>query len=87
MKQGDIIAAQELAAIIAEHGPGHLSVDGSMPSPYSAATNLELDGTEKFRVVLNYGHEVQFHLVSEEVRAVVTTGLCGRCDDMEGWMA
>lgn len=87
MKTNDIITAAELEAIIEKHGAGDVSVDGSWPEQFSNASELEMDGSETFRVVINYGHEVQFHLVSDEMRAIVTTGLKGRCDDVEGWVA
>lgn len=87
MKTNDIITASELIAIIAEHGAGHASIDGSMPEAFTSAYDLHLDTADTFRVVVNYGHEVQFHLISAEMRAIVTTGLKGRCDYMEGWMA
>lgn len=87
MKTNDIITAAELADIIDEHGAGHVSVDGSMPEAFTSASDLSLDTADTFRVVVNYGHEVQFHLISAEMRAIVTTGLKGRCDDIEGWMA
>lgn len=87
MKANDIISAADLAELIAEHGADMVSVDGSMPEAYGDASDLRLDGSETFRVVINYGHEVQFHLISDEMRAIVTTGLKGRCDAVQGWMA
>lgn len=87
MQANDIITSAQLTALIAEHGADMVSVDGSMPEAYSDAAELGLDGGETFRVVINYGHEVQFHLISDEMRAIVTTGLKGRCDAVQGWMA
>ena len=87
MKTNDIITAAELETIIASHGAGFLNIEGSMPVQFSGAFDLGLDGSEEFRVVINYGHPVQFHLISDEMRAIVTTGLTGSCDDVEGWVA
>ena len=87
MNTGDIITAAELKKIIETHGAGVFSVDGSTWESFESAASLELDGTESFGVVINYGHEVQFHLISDDMRAIVTTGLKGRCDDIHGWMA
>lgn len=87
MKANEIITAAELTSIIAAHGADTVSVDGSTPEFFSSSADLGLDGSETFRVVLNYGHEVQFHLISDDMRAIITTGLKGRCDDAEGWVA
>jgi len=86
IKTGDIITAQQLISIIAAHGGGHASVNGEMPWPYTTAAELDLDGSERFEAVINYGHEVQFHLVSDSMRAHITTGLRGRVERME-WVA
>ncbi len=87
MKANEIITASELTSIIAAHGADTVSVDGSMPEFFSSSADLDLDGSETFRVVLNYGHEVQFHLISEDLRAIVTTGLKGQHNPVEGWVA
>lgn len=103
MQTNDIITAAELKALIAEHGAGHVSVDGSIPESYKDYKELDLDGTERFRVVICYGNPVEFHLVTEstggedtteggayrhydDFRAIITTGLTGRCEGFE-WVA
>jgi len=87
MKTNDIITAAELTSLIEKHGAGTVSIDGSMPEQFANAAELGLGGSDEFRVVINYGHPVQFHLISREMRAIVTTGLTGRCDAVEGWVA
>lgn len=87
MKANEIISAAELAEIIEKNGPVTVSLDGSMPENFLSAEALCLEEGDTFRVVLNYGHQVQFHLVSDQGRAIITTGLKGRCDPVMGWMA
>lgn len=87
MKANDIISAADLTALIKKHGTGTVSFDGSMPEEYLKAEDLGLEEGDTFRVVLNYGYEVQFHPVSDKMRAIITTGLKGRCDPVMGWMA
>ena len=87
MKTNDIITAAELSALVASHGAGTISVDGSMPEAFVNGEDLGIETGDRFTVVVNYGHAVQFHLVSDEMRAIITTGLKGRCDDMDGWVA
>lgn len=101
LKPDDIITAEMLCKIIEAHGAdfdaqgagfdepcaGLVSIDGSIFEPYADASDLGVCQEERFRVILNYGHEVQFHLLSDTCRAIVTTGLSGQCDDMEGWIA
>lgn len=83
-----IIGANQLADIIKAHGPGMVSIDGSMPSPYEATEELGLCDSDTFRVTVNYGHEVQFWLVSDSMRAMVTTGLRGMFDSQRmAWVA
>ncbi|WP_338924604.1 hypothetical protein V0M98_33855 (plasmid) [Pseudomonas silesiensis] len=86
MKTNDIITAAQLIDLIAVHGTHTVSFDGGIPEPYTIGDEIGLEGGETFRVVINYGHEVQFHLVSDDMRAIITTGLKGRCENME-WVA
>ena len=86
MKTGEIITAAELVDIIGQHGAGTYSIDGSMPERFESAADLQLEEEDRFAAVINYSHEVQFHLVGDDVRAIVTTGLKGRCKNME-WAA
>jgi len=86
MKTDEIISSKELVKIISAYGAGYVSVDGEMPYEYETAKALELDGSEKFKVVVNYAHPVEFHLISDDMRAIVTTGLTGRVEKME-WVA
>jgi hypothetical protein len=87
MKTNDIIGANTLVELIAQYGAGDVSFDGAMPEGYASAADLGIEECDSFRVVINYGYEVQFHLISDDMRAVITTGLKGRCDDEHGWMA
>lgn len=87
MQANDIISSAELNALIEKHGTGTVSFDGSMPEEYTQAADLGLEEGDIFRVVMNYGYEVQFHLISDQMRAIITTGLKGRCDQVMGWMA
>lgn len=87
MQANDIISASELIALIEKHGTGTVSFDGAMPEEYAAAADLGLEEGDAFTVVLNYGYEVQFRLISDHMRAIITTGLKGRCDPVMGWMA
>jgi hypothetical protein len=86
MKTNDVISAAELSSIITTYGPGHVSVDGEMPYEYFSVDDLELDAKDQFEVSINYSNQVQFHLVSNDMRAIVTTGLRGRVEKME-WVA
>ncbi len=97
MKSNDIITAEELIDIIRTHGAGDISVDGCIPEPYDDAAEFQLDGSERFRVIIAYWGPVQFHLITQDAdgadtidgdyRAIVTTGLKGRCDYVQGWIA
>jgi dihydropteroate synthase len=87
MRDNDIITAAQLADLIAEHGADMVSIDGSMPETYADAADLGLEQGDTFRVVINYGYEVQFVLISDDMRAIVTTGLKGRHNPVEGWLA
>lgn len=95
MKTNDIITADQLAEIIAQHGAGTVSVDGSMPKKFATSVDLEMNGTEEFQAVVNYDMPVQFHLITQkdgsdtidgDFRAMVTTGLKGRLENGE-WVA
>ena len=74
----NLITAAELIEIIAANGGETVSIDGGHPEVFATADDLELDGTEVFEVIENYGWATQFHLVSDKMRAVVTTGLKGQ---------
>ena len=86
MKDGDIITASELEAIINTHGCGQYSVDGGHAEDYSSAAQLEMDGDETFLVHICYREPVRFILQDDTIRAWVTTGLRGNCDHGE-WAA
>jgi hypothetical protein len=88
MNNGDIINGSKLEEIITAHGGKcAVSEDGSFPAEFDSADELCLDGFDQFKIVLNYGYPVQFHLIGADYRAIITCGLTGRCDDLLGWVA
>ncbi len=84
MKNGEIITAKDLINVIDRNGAGSFSVNGSLYEKYDRSSDLELDEEARFEVVINFGHKVQFHLVSSDIRAIVTTGLKGCVVNREG---
>ncbi|MFG3493360.1 hypothetical protein [Streptomyces sp. NPDC047972] len=77
----DIISSAQLTSIINKHGAGYLLCNRSLHDYYSSADELEMDESEKFEVLVNYGFPVQFHLVGSSDGVMVTTGLKGTFDD------
>ena len=86
MKANQIITAAELESIISKHGVGTVSIDGEMPRDYKSFAQLGIDAEDTFCVIINYGMAVQFHLLSIDMRAIITTGLCAEVINME-WAA
>ena len=84
MKNGEIITAKDLINVIDRNGSGSLSVNGSFYENYDYSSDLDLDESDSFEVVINFGNEVQFHLVSSDTRAIVTTGLKGSVVNRDG---
>ena len=83
MNTNQIISVTELKTLIAQHGVESVMIDGQFDEEKDVSS---LEDDQEFNVVINYGHEVQFHLISDDVRVIITTGLKGRCENT-GWVA
>lgn len=75
---GDIVNALGLEGIIALYGCGTVEIDGDYPEAYHRSKELGMNGFDYFHVVINYGYPVQFHLISDITRVIITTGLLGK---------
>jgi hypothetical protein len=85
MKNGDLMTAKETKELIAKHGVLWTIVNGSLQEENVTADDIE--DTDLFEVVINYGNGVQLHLVNSKMRVVITLEeLKGRCENME-WVA
>jgi len=83
MRDGDIITAKQLEEIIEKNGGGQIMFGGNFPENYTNAAELGLEASDTFTARINYAHPVQFC----HGEAVITTGLCGRCEYGDDWQA
>ena len=84
MKTNDIISANEARNLVEKYGVMHTIIDGAVEESLKAE---EIENTDRFKVVINYGNEVQLHLISDDMRCEVSLkNLKGRCEGME-WIA
>lgn len=86
IKSGDIISADTLKALAARAGATKIQVmdDGSWP--YDAPLS-DIEDHDTFKVIVNYWHEVQFHLQGHKTELlVIVPGVVGHCDNIHHWV-
>lgn len=83
MKPGDKITGSEARALIEKHGVDHAIIGGA----HAEISASDIEDTDTFGVVVNYGHGVQLHLDSDIERAIIVLrDLVGRVEGSE-WAA
>lgn len=78
IKTNDVLNATEVKELVKRFG-ATVSIDGNL---YQDLFADEIESEDEFQVVINYGHDVQLNLISDDMRAnIVLGGLKGQCKD------